>query len=509
MTVINSNIAALKAQANLAQNARKLDSAMERLSSGTRINSAKDDAAGLAISTKMTSQINGLNQAIRNANDGLSMVSTIEASLAQTTNVLQRMRELAVQSASDSNSVSDRQFLQAEIVQMNSELDRIASQSRYNGLKVLDGSFTNKQLQIGANSNETIAFNISAADSASLGIFESKQNLLEAATADTAAPTSAVVSDQVLTISGSLGTADTSTLGSASTAFDYAAAINNQTANTGVSATAVTKAMIGTYSDDGSTFSVKLKGKNTDAVTVSGTINLASDLTAMADAFNLVSSQTGVIAQLSSNKNQILLSNSDGYDIVLSDFDSSVSGGTVSVTSMAFDATADDSVTGSNATGATPTAATLTDAGSDSTRIYGTLDITSSKAFTIYAKTGGSSGASFVPSTSQSGDLTKMSTITVATQVGASNAINVIDGAIAKISSMRGDLGAIASRLEKTVDALTASSTNTSAARSRILDADYSSETTSLSKAQIIAQASNAMLAQANQQPQLVLALLK
>jgi len=174
MTVINSNISALKAQSSLTKNAIKLDTAMERLSTGYRINSAKDDAAGLAITNRMTSQIQGLNQAVRNANDGIAMIATIEGALAQTTNVMQRMRELAVQAANDSNSTEDRQYLHAEMVQLNNELDRISSQARFNGIRVLDGTFTNKQLQVGANGSETVAFSVDSAAAADIGIFEAE-----------------------------------------------------------------------------------------------------------------------------------------------------------------------------------------------------------------------------------------------------------------------------------------------------------------------------------------------
>ena len=201
MTSINSNISALRAQSSLAGNARKLDTTMERLSTGIRINSAKDDAAGLAISNRMTSQISGLNQAIRNANDGISMANTIEGALMQTTNVLQRMRELAVQSANDSNSTEDRQFLQSEIVQLNSEVDRISSQSRFNGIQILNGDFTNKQLQIGAAEGETITFNVDSAAAAKIGVFQSRQGKIGTLTASSTLPTSTVVSDTI-TISG-------------------------------------------------------------------------------------------------------------------------------------------------------------------------------------------------------------------------------------------------------------------------------------------------------------------
>lgn len=505
MTVINSNISALKAQSSSVQNARKMDNAMERLSTGLRINSAKDDAAGLAISTKMTAQINGLNQAIRNANDGLSMVNTIEGSLTQTTGVLQRMRELAVQSSNDSNSVEDRQFIQAEIVQMQNELDRIASQSRYNGTKVLDGGFTNKQLQIGAGSGETIAFNVDSAASSDIGVYSVRQGQVGSIAADTALPTSTIISDTI-TVSGFLGDEEIA-VGSVDDAYTVAAAVNDQYANTGVTADATTKVMISDLSAAG-TVTFDLTGKNDTAVTVSATITDTTDLTDLASAFNLVSATTGITATLSSDKTQLMLTSADGYNIGLADYTNTDSGATIQVRGMEGDATADDAGLTTTANGF-EAAVTLTDNGSDSTLVVGDIIFSSTKAFTVDAAAGVNSTTGFVGTTAVAAALESVSDVDASTVAGADTAIRVLDGAIAKISTMRSDLGSIASRLEKTVDSLTASSTNTSAARSRIMDTDYSTETTALSRAQIIAQASTAMLAQANQSTSMVLKLLQ
>jgi len=506
MTVINSNISALKAQASGAQNSRKLDMAMERLSTGARINSAKDDAAGLGIANKMTAQINGLNQAIRNANDGLSMVNTIEASLQQTTSVLQRIRELAVQAANDSNSVEDRQFLQSEIVQMQAELDRIAGQGRYNGMKVLDGTFTNKQIQIGANGYETLSFNVDAASSADIGAHQKRLGTIGtvgqagALTGSGASP----VTGSTMTVSGYLGTEDV-TITADWSAKQVANAVNNKSADTGVSAQAVTKAKITTFSAEG-TVTFAVTGKNGTAVTVSATLTGATagaaptDLTALSNAFNLVSAQTGITSELSADKSSIILTSAEGYDIGLADYTNSAgTGSTVTVAGMKGDGT-------TTVETAISLEATST---KDSTRVVGDLLFSSSKAFTLKDSAGATGTDSFAGTTAQSSGLAAMSSVDVSTASGAAAAIDIVDGAIAKVSNMRADLGAVASRLEKTVDALTAASTNVSAARSRIQDADYSVETTNLSKAQIIAQASTAMLAQANQQASIVLSLLK
>ena len=159
--VINTNVLSLNAQRNLARTQGDLAQALQRLSSGLRINSAKDDAAGLAISERFTTQIRGINQAVRNANDGISLAQTSESALGELTNNLQRIRELAVQSANSTNSASDRAALDQEVQQRLAEVERIGAQTSFNGLKVLDGSFGTSQFQVGANVGETITINLS------------------------------------------------------------------------------------------------------------------------------------------------------------------------------------------------------------------------------------------------------------------------------------------------------------------------------------------------------------
>ena len=502
MTVINSNISALKAQSSLSKNASKLDTAMERLSTGYRINSAKDDAAGLAITNRMTSQINGLNQAVRNANDGLAMISTIEGALAQTTNVMQRMRELAVQAANDSNSTEDRQYLHAEMVQLNNELDRISSQARFNGIRVLDGTFTNKQLQVGANGHETIAFSVDSAAAADIGVHQKRAGSIgvvndTGATAAATVPASPVVGG-TLNISGFLGTTNV-TIDSLSSARNVASTVNDAFADTGVSAKAITKAKLSDLTAAG-TITFDVKGKNDSWITVSTTISNEDDLTSLSAAFNTFSSQTGITAELSTDKTEVILTSADGYDIQLQNYTNN-GDGDIDVIGLAGDGSA---IT------AADTAITLQDTISkDSARILGDILFSSSKEFTLKDSAGTAGQTNYIGQTAQAWRLVSMSTVDISTQHGAGDAISIIDGALTRISSMRADLGAISSRLEKTVEALTSSSVNTAAARSRILDTDYAAETSALAKSQIIAQASTAMLAQANQQPQQVLQLLK
>jgi len=498
MSVINTNVSALRAQAANNANQNLLNTSMQRLSTGLRINSAQDDAAGLAITNRMTAQINGLNQAVSNSNDGLSLVSTGEGALTQTTSVLQRMRELAVQSSNDTNSSADRQYLNSEMTQLKAQIDSISSQTNFNGQNILDGSFTNKQLQIGANAGQTMTMNIDSASSSSIGVYQANEQALGALSAATGAVPANPVTTAGFKVKGYIGTSSVS-VAAHSDARTVASTVNGLTSSTGVTASAVTYAKISALGQAGDV-SFQVTGKNSSAVSVSANIANVSDLSVLADSFNSASAQTGITASLSSDKSSITLESADGYDIQLKSFTTdAVTTATVSVQGLQTD--------GATSAGA---AQTLTSGGTDSTRIVGDLTFSSANAFTLQGSGAATSTADFVSSSStKTSQLSAVSSVDVTTVGNAATALNVIDGALSKISAMNADLGAIGNRLTLTVNALTASSTNTSAAESRILDTDYSAETANLSKAQIIAQASTAMLAQANQQPQQVLSLLK
>jgi len=497
MSVINTNVSALRAQAANNANQNLLNTSMQRLSTGLRINSAQDDAAGLAITNRMTAQINGLNQAVSNSNDGLSLVSTGEGALTQTTSVLQRMRELAVQSSNDTNSSADRQYLNSEMTQLKAQIDSISSQTNFNGQNILDGSFTNKQLQIGANAGQTMTMNIDSASSSSIGVYQANEQALGALSAATGAVPANPVTTAGFKVKGYIGTSSVS-VAAHSDARTVASTVNGLTSSTGVTASAVTFAKISTLGEAGNV-SFQVTGKNSSAVSVSANIANVSDLSVLANSFNSASAQTGITASLSSDKSSITLESADGYDIQLQSFKTDASTATVSVQGLQTD--------GATSAGA---AQTLTSGGTDSTRIVGDLTFSSANAFTLQGSGAATSTADFVSSSStKTSQLSAVSSVDVTTVGNAATALNVIDGALSKISAMNADLGAIGNRLTLTVNALTASSTNTSAAESRILDTDYSAETANLSKAQIIAQASTAMLAQANQQPQQVLSLLK
>ena len=281
--VINTNIASLNAQRNLVKTQGMLDRSLQRLSSGLRINSAKDDAAGLAISDRMTVQVRGLNQAVRNANDGISLAQTAEGALQESTNILQRMRELGVQAANDTNTGVDRANIQKEIAQLQQELDRISSTTKFNGKALLDGTFTAQKFHIGADANQYIAVTMASASASDMGNNEVTINgtLNNAVAAATTLPVNGVLATEDLTIVGTLGTSSIDVAVS-ETAKSIADKVNSDTANSGVTATAVTKVKLSGLTGTG-TVAFGLYGKNSTAAGISVNIASASDLSDLAD----------------------------------------------------------------------------------------------------------------------------------------------------------------------------------------------------------------------------------
>ncbi|MFN9727740.1 flagellin [Acidovorax sp.] len=489
---INTNVASLTAQRNLGASQSSLNTSIERLSSGLRINSAKDDAAGLAISERFTSQIKGLNQAVRNANDGISLAQTAEGALKASGDILQRVRELAVQSANASNSAGDRQALQQEVSQLVSELDRISQTSEFNGQKLLDGTFGTQQFQVGANANQTI---VAATANLRTSVYGNNQNVssagagVSAAAAATSAPANGVTAGTV-SISGSLGTA-TLSVASSSSAKTIADQINAVKANSGVTATARTQVELDVAATAGS-YTLSLKGDNTTAQNVTFTLTATSGadrLSAAVSAINDQAAKTGVTASLNSAGDRVILTNATGNDIVVGDT-AVQNAGTTTVTKLQADGSA---VTGTVTLTADTTANFTTASG------YITLDSDKSFAVTSASNaltTGGSS-------------LQKVSDLDVTTFSKATNALKTVDSALSFINGERAKLGALQSRFETSISNLQVTSENLSASRSRILDADFAAETANLSRSQILQQAGTAMVAQANQLPQGVLALLR
>ncbi|MBP6096152.1 MAG: flagellin [Methyloversatilis sp.] len=493
--IINSNVSSLTAQRNLNSSQTSLATSLQRLSSGLRINSAKDDAAGLAISERMTSQVRGLNQAVRNANDAISLTQTAEGAMGSITEGLQRMRELSVQAANDSNSASDRQALQQEVSQLQQEINRVASTTQFNGKNLLDGSFSGQYFQVGANANQSLgislantkATNIGANTVTASGTLNNSAALAAGAGARVA---NTVVAAEDLTVTGSLGTAAV-TVNAADTAKAVAASVNAQSATTGVSATAATEATLSGLTAAG-TFSFTLFGDNATGVAVSATIGNTADLSSLSTAINNYAATTGITATVSGGS--VTLKSDTGADISISDF---TGAGNISLQGRnAFtSATAGAAVV---LTGATAT--------TDSSTVGGTLKFTSSDAFSV---TSASAGGLFTATTANASALSSVASISVGTQTGANAAIDVIDAALQSINTQRASLGAIQNRVQNTISNLQTTSENVSAARSRIQDADFAMETANLTRAQILQQAGTAMLAQANSLPQNVLSLLR
>ncbi|MDP3577814.1 flagellin [Methyloversatilis sp.] len=497
--VINTNINSLTAQRNQSVSQGSLSTAIQRLSSGLRINSAKDDAAGLAISERFTSQIRGLNQAARNANDGISLAQVAEGALGSAGSILQRVRELAVQSANASNSASDRQALNQEVGQLVAELDRIAQTTEFNGQKILDGTFGTAQFQVGANSGQTI---VAATANLRTTQYGNNQVVANGPTAATGAWGTNGATIDTLAVNGALGSA-TVTLAANGTAKATADTINLQTANTGVAASARTETEL-TFTAAGS-YAINLTSDNTTAETISfsiAAITGADGLSNAISAINEKSSKTGVIASLNTAGTGIMLTSGTGNDIVVAEaVDGSMAGNIVMTKFAPAVATGSPASVGSAVT--LTGGATNGSVASGIASGYVTLD--SDKSFGLNANT--SSATSTVADANST--LKKVSALDVTTVIKANDALKTVDSALSFLSGERAKLGALQSRFETAISALQITSENLSASRSRIMDADFAAETAALSRAQILQQAGTAMVAQANQIPQGVLALLR
>ena len=495
MSSVNTNMGAVVSAANMAKFGRELDTSIERLSSGLRINSAKDDAAGMAIVSKMEAQVRGVTQAIRNATDSQKLIDTSEGAHVETLNILQRMRELAVQSANDTNQAIDRAFLNSEVTQLVAEIDRIANQTTWNGEKILDGNFTSKQFQLGANEGEKVTYSIDSAKSAAIGNYQ----VTGTSFGVVSTTTSSVVAD-TLTISGYIGSSTVS-VAAASTAAETAALVNAKTASTGVSATAETNVKLSGLVSAG-TLSFTL-GNGDDTASVSAQIDDKSDLRALRDAINAVAGTTGISAEMSSSSNaDVILTHSTGADIIIQDFSNTDTDGDITFTAL---------TTALAASGSAVTVDAVTDAGDDAMAV-GQIDFDSHKSFSVSSTSAANASASvgfFGTTASNTASLDAVSAISIGTASGAQSAITVIDGAINKINQSRSNLGAISNRLDSTISNLTNVATNVEGSMSNIKDADFSVETSKLTRAQILTQAATSMLAQANTSKQSILALLQ
>jgi flagellin len=479
---VNTNVMSLNAQRNLATSQKLLATSLERLASGLRINSAKDDAAGLAIAERFTTQIRGLNQAVRNANDGISLSQTAEGAFGEVVNNLQRIRELAVQSANATNSDEDRKALDNEVQQRLAEIDRIATQTTFNGRRVLDGSFGTAVFQVGANVGETISISLDRG----VRISQIGQIASETGTEVTAG----ALTQGGLTIK--IGDGSTFVVGAsvdgalpgqeADSAYAKKVAIDGA-GITGLTVTAQNEQR-STFADvTGNDYDLAINGvtiyENYDA-TADGDLTAA---TVMA-AINVHAAETGVRADIDGDTGELVLTAVDGRNVEIDQ-----------------GATAGQGLTGT--IGGTD----FSDGGAQNGVGRGTLTLSATANITL----GGNDEAliGFTDGDVIALDSSTLANVDILTVDGANDAILRVDAALASISSVRSALGAIQNRFESTIANLSSVVENLEASRSRIQDADFAAETANLTKAQILQQAGVAVLSQANASPQAVLGLLQ
>jgi flagellin len=515
MSTINTNVQSLNAQRNLAQSTGSLSTSMQRLSSGLRVNSAKDDAAGLAISERMNAQVKGMNVAIRNANDGISLAQTAEGALGKVGDMLQRVRELAVQSANATNSGTDRASLQAEAQQLMDEIDRTANTTKFNGTKLLDGNFTNQAFQVGANQGETISIaNIADTNISALGSW-------------TAVPLS-TVSAVAAPTGGAVTTATPATLavgnfnGSTTTAGDtFTLSLDNGsgspvTSTITAAGTAVTALEVGTALEGASGYTFS---NGTTAITSAadiGTAIGAGNLTierADGSNFSLSIANATVTGTPTPPSFAVSGPSTDGVEVADASFAAlsgdafTINGTNIEVgTAASASVRVDDLVAAINGTSGLGVTASK-DATTGALSLVSTSQIVVGGSTTAIARqTGLNAGTTALSAgVAQTG----FSSLDISTVDGANNAMLAMDAALSAVNESRGELGAIQSRFENVIATLQVNSENTSAARGRIVDAAFAKETANLSRSQILQQAGTAMIAQANQLPQGVLSLLR
>jgi flagellin len=568
-----TNISSLNAQNNLAKSQSKLSTAIARLSSGMRINSAKDDAAGLAIATRFTTQINGLNQAVRNANDGISLSQTTESALDEVTNNLQRIRELAVQSANATNSENDRAALDAEVQQRLAEVTRISQQTTFNGRHVLDGSFGQAAFQVGANVGETISVDLTKGTrAADVGAVASASSDVSGAFGSAAGLTLAAGD---LTVQLGSGTVVNVAAGNYADATSLAAAINTAATSAGVGGTLATVSGNEIAFDNAESSAVTFGGSaattlgmssvaaqsstTTDGTaTSSGVISnftvsdLSIDLGDGAGAHTIttgsyldaaalaaqINTDVGATIAADDGTGKLVFTNSTANAFTVGGSTDSAALG-VSTVAAQTSGTTDGTATSTGVNAAVTAAAASTpltlasgDFSINGTAITGTFK--DSKALVDQINSSGISGVSaYINDAGQlainsqddlvlAGSNTSLgftagttaasgdlTTANVKTVAGANETINRIDSALQSISSIRSDLGAVQNRFDSTIANLQTISQNLDSSRSQIQDADFAAETANMSSANILQQAGVSVLAQANSTTQSVLKLLQ
>jgi flagellin len=469
--VLNTNINSMVAQNSLTTSGNQLSTSLEQLSSGLRINTAADNAAGYAIVQGMTSQINGLNQASQNASDGVSLTQTGSGALQEVTNDLQTMRDLAVQSLNATNSSTDRADLDQQFQQLSADVDNVAKTTAFNGVNLLDGTFQGAAFQIGANVGQTITVSsVGSQRTAALGVYTGTNQSQQAVTYNAAA--------SALTVQA--GTGPSIALGTVATDASAIAAAINAGGVAGLSATANATSAVGTATTTVGTAS----GVSTftlNGTTISANVVTGNALTTKANtlqAINAVSASTGVTA--TDNGSGLTLSSATGATIVVANF-----------------------------AAGTATAATQGDLGLGGiTNQTGTVNV----SYNAPAGTSGSlvfTGAGFGQSYAIASTGTSIAASNVLTTTSSNAALTSIDAALQQVATTGAQLGAYQNRFQAAITGLNTTETNLQAARSSIQDTDYAQATSDLSKAQILQQASTAMVAQANTVPQNVLSLIQ
>jgi flagellin len=621
MSKINTNMAAVTTLYHMQNKEEAMNKSLERIASGLRLNHAVDDAAGASIVNRMTSQIKGIEAAIRNAGDAISLTQTAEGALAEVTQILHRMRELSVQAANGVYTGQDRIAINNEIGQLQIELQRIAESSTFNNVKMLNGDFVNTTFQVGFQPNDTAILSIEDVKPTGLGEYVVRSDTTINAAATILPATNPVVANsksdltarfqetENLTIYGNVGTV-TIDVNGGSTAKEVTAAINAVQGTTGVYATSQTR-MNMSFPDQATatqdTVKFNLYGKNDSAIQIAANVSFgvtngrSTDLTSLAGAINGTTGKTGISATLDVTKSKMTLLSNEGYDIVVEDYELinlaapnmvvvgadrnltdvgnsvsvvenqdpntvqvsgeielhspfiySVASGNVgtSVAPNLFAPTAptiaslsgsltngthlvnltNGSVTNGSAAGMTAqvtvsggaiSAVQILNTGSNYS-INDTLTLAATAlgatagtvTFTIDDAAGTANGTAITnpgglfSGNPSSADLSSVSELDVLTVAGAKRMLTSVDGALARIDLERSDLGATMSRMEHTINNLSNIAVNTKAARSRIADADIAAETTELTKAQVLNQAAQAMLSQANRSSQAIMSLL-
>ncbi|WP_449557515.1 flagellin N-terminal helical domain-containing protein [Huaxiibacter chinensis] len=479
--VINTNSLSLITQNNINKNQSSMSTAIERLSSGLRINSAKDDAAGQAIANRFTSNIKGLTQAARNANDGISVAQTTEGALSEINNNLQRVRELAVQASTGTNSASDLSSIQDEITSRLSEIDRVSEQTQFNGVNVLakDGSM---KIQVGANDGQTIEIDLKKIDSSTLGL---KGLNIQTANVSTGKELTTVPTDVTLNKPAAFTTAvDALETGKTTATIvkgedgSYFAKVVGATAD-------ATKNGYYSVNIDNGTGDVTLGSKVADQTSVKSddvnvtkvTVDKAIDMTA-ASVTEIAGAKLYEVANAAGDKAYAL----KGTDNKL--YAADVTNGVVTAKKINYTGEDGAAVTGANV-------------------MLGGTD-----GLTEVVTVGSGENAKTYKSSDLAGANLKTQTLS-AIKTSTSNPLAALDDAISSVDKFRSSLGAIQNRLGSAVTNLNNTTTNLSEAQSRIQDADYATEVSNMSKAQIIQQAGNSVLAKANQVPQQVLSLLQ